>query len=92
MTAPPELPAGPPPAASTHGDCANCGTPLLGEHCYACGQPVKGMSPVRPQARMRKNSSHITAQTSQITPKTGSDAKENAPKTIAAIEEVMRHD
>ena len=43
MTAPPELPAGPPPAASTHGDCANCGTPLLGEHCYACGQPVKGL-------------------------------------------------
>ncbi len=23
--------------------CANCGTPLLGPHCYACGQPVKGM-------------------------------------------------
>ena len=43
MTAPPELPASPPPAASTHGDCANCGTPLLGEHCYACGQPVKGL-------------------------------------------------
>jgi hypothetical protein len=39
----------------THGDggetapapvqatCANCGTVLLGPHCYACGQPVKGM-------------------------------------------------
>lgn len=26
--------------------CRNCGTPLLGEHCYACGQPVKGL--VRP--------------------------------------------
>lgn len=26
--------------------CRNCGTPLLGDHCYACGQPVKGL--VRP--------------------------------------------
>lgn len=26
--------------------CRNCGTPLLGPHCYACGQPVKGL--VRP--------------------------------------------
>lgn len=25
------------------GACRNCGTPLLGEHCYACGQPVKGL-------------------------------------------------
>lgn len=31
------------PAVATRGDCANCGTPLLGEHCYACGQPVKGL-------------------------------------------------
>src|SRR3954468_13363095 len=23
--------------------CANCGAELLGPHCYACGQPVKGM-------------------------------------------------
>lgn len=23
--------------------CQNCGSPLLGEHCYACGQPVKGL-------------------------------------------------
>ncbi|MCW8126826.1 DUF3667 domain-containing protein [Microbulbifer halophilus] len=23
--------------------CANCGTGLLGPHCYACGQPVRGM-------------------------------------------------
>lgn len=23
--------------------CANCGTGLLGPHCYACGQPVQGM-------------------------------------------------
>ncbi|MEX2964447.1 DUF3667 domain-containing protein [Microbulbifer sp. TYP-18] len=26
--------------------CANCGTELLGPHCYQCGQPVKGL--VRP--------------------------------------------
>ena len=23
--------------------CQNCGAVLLGEHCYACGQPVKGL-------------------------------------------------
>jgi len=23
--------------------CGNCGTPLLGEHCYHCGQPMKGL-------------------------------------------------
>ena len=23
--------------------CANCGAELLGQTCYACGQPVKGM-------------------------------------------------
>ena len=23
--------------------CQNCGTPLLGPHCYACGQPVHGL-------------------------------------------------
>ena len=34
-------PATPPPAA-----CRNCGSPLHGPHCYACGQPVKGL--VRP--------------------------------------------
>ncbi len=27
----------PPPA------CQNCGTPLLGPHCYKCGQPVNGL-------------------------------------------------
>jgi hypothetical protein len=33
-----------PPAATTdHGICGNCGTPLLGPHCYACGQPVTGL-------------------------------------------------
>ena len=31
------------PAAPALGDCPNCGTPLLGEHCYACGQPTKGL-------------------------------------------------
>jgi hypothetical protein len=34
----PETPAERAPAA-----CQNCGTPLLGEHCYACGQSVKGL-------------------------------------------------
>ncbi len=29
------------------GSCLNCGTPLQGPHCHACGQPVKGL--VRPQ-------------------------------------------
>ncbi len=37
----PAAPARPP--EPPRGDCANCGTPLLGEHCYACGQPVKGL-------------------------------------------------
>lgn len=23
--------------------CRNCGSPLYGEHCYACGQPTKGL-------------------------------------------------
>ena len=36
--------AAPPPEPATAGSpCGNCGTPLLGEHCYACGQPVKGL-------------------------------------------------
>ena len=37
---PPELPPSPSPAG---GQCGNCGSPLLGEYCYACGQPVSGM-------------------------------------------------
>ena len=47
MNSPPPVAAGPttppttPPAPQAA--CANCGTPLLGEHCYACGQPVKGL-------------------------------------------------
>lgn len=31
------------PTAPAQAACANCGTILLGPHCYACGQPVKGM-------------------------------------------------
>jgi hypothetical protein len=36
--------APPPPAAAakTH-PCANCGAPMHGPYCYACGQPEKGM-------------------------------------------------
>src|SRR4029077_1874338 len=30
--------------------CANCGAELHGSHCYACGQPVKGM--IRPLSSM----------------------------------------
>jgi len=33
----------PTPPASGRGNCENCGSPLLGEYCYACGQPVKGL-------------------------------------------------
>jgi len=40
----------PPPAptptaapAANHGACGNCGKPLLGPYCYACGQPVRGL-------------------------------------------------
>ena len=37
-------PVGPlPPAPSAQGQCANCGAPLYGKYCYACGQPVVGM-------------------------------------------------
>lgn len=35
--------APPPTTPSPHGTCGNCGTPLLGEHCYACGQPIRGL-------------------------------------------------
>jgi hypothetical protein len=37
MTAPTAAPASDLPA------CQNCGTPLLGPHCYRCGQPVNGL-------------------------------------------------
>jgi hypothetical protein len=30
-------------AAEPRPACQNCGAPLLGEHCYVCGQPVKGL-------------------------------------------------
>ncbi|WP_206751913.1 DUF3667 domain-containing protein [Luteimonas cucumeris] len=30
-------------ATPAHRDCENCGRALLGEYCYACGQPVKGL-------------------------------------------------
>ena len=35
-------PAGAAPTAAGAA-CQNCGAVLLGEHCYACGQPVKGL-------------------------------------------------
>ena len=31
------------PTATPERRCANCGIVLLGEHCYACGQPTKGL-------------------------------------------------
>lgn len=37
QTTPPETPTTP------ERRCANCGIVLLGEHCYACGQPTKGL-------------------------------------------------
>src|SRR3546814_12176946 len=33
----------PPAPASVRGTCGNCGSPLLGKYCYACGQPVTGL-------------------------------------------------
>ncbi|HVI59729.1 MAG TPA: DUF3667 domain-containing protein [Luteimonas sp.] len=40
----PQVPPPMPPAStSARGSCGNCGAPLLGEYCYACGQPVKGL-------------------------------------------------
>ena len=33
-------------ATPTQPPCRNCGTPMHGPHCYACGQPIKGL--VRP--------------------------------------------
>jgi hypothetical protein len=38
--APAVPPANPPPSARR---CENCGAPLLGEHCYQCGQTTKGL-------------------------------------------------
>lgn len=32
-----------PRATATSRMCGNCGAQMLGEHCYRCGQPVKGL-------------------------------------------------
>lgn len=32
-----------PPLPSAGGNCENCGAPLYGKYCYACGQPTTGM-------------------------------------------------
>jgi hypothetical protein len=49
------MPAAPPPTAAasvapaplppagTGRRCENCGAPLYGDHCFACGQPTKGL-------------------------------------------------
>ena len=45
-SAPAAIPASSPPPVqppAPRGPCGNCGTPLLGDHCYVCGQPVKGL-------------------------------------------------
>ncbi len=45
-TAPPDDPDDAISAAvpiATGALCSNCNTPLLGEHCYHCGQPIKGL-------------------------------------------------
>ena len=42
LASPTVVPADPPPSPVGR-RCENCGTPLLGEHCYACGQPTRGM-------------------------------------------------
>jgi len=44
----PAPPTAPPPVVKVV--CANCGAELLGEYCYRCGQPVKGM--IRPLSSM----------------------------------------
>jgi hypothetical protein len=49
MTATEEHAGTPPPATATTAPppparrCENCGSPLYGDHCYACGQPTKGL-------------------------------------------------
>lgn len=40
---PEPIPAAAPEAAPVQVRCANCGVPLHGDFCYACGQPVKGL-------------------------------------------------
>lgn len=41
MSKPPQPPA--PPASPQPASCENCGAPLYGKYCYACGQPAVGM-------------------------------------------------
>jgi len=41
-TTPAAEPAASPPVPST-GKCENCGAPLYGRYCYACGQPIQGL-------------------------------------------------
>ena len=41
-TPPPVAPATVAPEAPAR-RCENCGSPLYGDHCYACGQPTKGL-------------------------------------------------
>jgi hypothetical protein len=36
-------PRAPTPVQPSARRCENCGAPLYGDHCYACGQPVKGL-------------------------------------------------
>jgi hypothetical protein len=31
------------PPENPHTACGNCGTPLRGEYCYQCGQPIEGL-------------------------------------------------
>ena len=37
------MPPSDPPDAEPRPACENCGTPLYGKYCYACGQPTVGM-------------------------------------------------
>ena len=43
MTETAAIEAAPPAAGEATPACQNCGTPLLGPHCYRCGQPVNGL-------------------------------------------------
>ncbi|MEO5565836.1 MAG: DUF3667 domain-containing protein [Luteimonas sp.] len=43
MPEPVEVVTVPAAAAGAAIPCRNCGTPLLGPHCYKCGQPVDGL-------------------------------------------------
>ena len=42
-SAPPPLPTPSSTAPASARECENCGAELRGEHCYACGQPTKGL-------------------------------------------------